>query len=298
MREQMNYRIAFVGLFLSALLIALYDVSRQKMAVSDALPQQSDQQKSPLFKKELKAKEKHITVRDKKDRFFSFLLPHVIAGNMEILKHRQELGRLHKSWLFDGHLTDPELKQLESLALYYKVSLKAGVNEAVFNKLKKRADIIPASMALAQAANESGWGTSRFARQGNNYFGQWCFRKGCGIVPSERDDGGRHEVASFESASHSVKSYFRNINTNRAYKSLRETRAQLRSANETIRGEILAKDLQHYSERGEKYIQELQKIIRVNGLSKWDKQLTHAATDYPRQGVPTDMNTTDSVLVQ
>jgi Bax protein len=217
---------------------------------------------------------------------------------MEILKHRQELVRLHKSWIFDGRLTDPELKQLESLALYYKVSLKAGVNEAVFSKLKKRVDIIPASMALAQAANESGWGTSRFARQGNNYFGQWCFRKGCGIVPSERDDGGKHEVASFESASHSVKSYFRNINTNRAYKSLRETRAQLRSANKTIKGEVLAEDLQHYSERGEKYIEELQKIIRVNGLSKWDEQLTHAATDYPRQAVPTDKNTSDSGLVQ
>jgi Bax protein len=298
MREQMNYRIAFVGLFLSALLIALYDVSRQKMAVSDAMPEQTSQQKPQLAKKEHKVKEKHVTVRDKKSRFFSFLLPHIIAGNMEILKHRQELVRLHKSWIFDGRLTDPELKQLESLALYYKVSLKAGVNEAVFSKLKKRVDIIPASMALAQAANESGWGTSRFARQGNNYFGQWCFRKGCGIVPSERDDGGKHEVASFESASHSVKSYFRNINTNRAYKSLRETRAQLRSANKTIKGEVLAEDLQHYSERGEKYIEELQKIIRVNGLSKWDEQLTHAATDYPRQAVPTDKNTSDSGLVQ
>jgi len=97
-------------------------------------------------------------------------------------------------------------------------------------------DTIPPSLALAQAANESAWGTSRFARQAHNYYGQWCFEKGCGIVPDRRDANKSHEVAAFDSPRESVARYLHNLNSNSAYKSLRDIRSRLKAANKPVTG--------------------------------------------------------------
>ena len=117
---------------------------------------------------------------------------------------------------------------------------------------------------MAQAANESAWGLSRFAQKGNNLFGQWCFKKGCGIVPGQRNAGANHEVRKFASINDSVASYMHNLNTGRAYKDLRKLRATLRSTNAAVDGHTLAKGLIKYSSRGKAYVKEIQSMIKTN----------------------------------
>mgnify|MGYP000465840695 CR=1 FL=1 len=132
-------------------------------------------------------------------------------------------------------------------------------------------DIIPESLVLAQAANESAWGTSRFALEGNNYFGQWCFRKGCGLVPEQRDDEAEHEVRRFKNARQSVFAYIDNLNINRAYADLREKRSELRQNGQEITGLTLASGLHSYSERGQDYIDEIESLISYNELWKFNQ---------------------------
>ncbi len=134
----------------------------------------------------------------------------------------------------------------------------------------RRVNVIPPSLALAQAANESGWGTSRFAREANNYFGQWCYETGCGLVPARRDKNKTHEVAAFESPKESVGRYINNLNSNRAYQSLRDIRSRLIANNEPVTGYALAAGLNRYSERGADYVSELRAMIDYNKLSQFD----------------------------
>ncbi|MCR6652499.1 MAG: glucosaminidase domain-containing protein [Cellvibrionaceae bacterium] len=119
---------------------------------------------------------------------------------------------------------------------------------------------------LAQAASESAWGTSRFAREGYNYFGQWCFKAGCGIVPKRRLEGAYHEVTRFDSVRESVAAYFHNINTHSAYHGLRLLRQEKTARREPFSGHELAGKLTSYSERGAPYIEELRSIMRSNQL--------------------------------
>ncbi len=130
--------------------------------------------------------------------------------------------------------------------------------------------LVPASMALAQAAIESAWGRSRFAAEGNNYFGQWCFSAGCGIVPSRRPQGASHEVQVFDSLDEAVASYLRNINTHPAYTTVREARVEIRQREQPLDSLKLVEGLEKYSARGEDYIHELQQMIRYNNLKKFD----------------------------
>jgi Bax protein len=137
-----------------------------------------------------------------------------------------------------------------------------------------KVNVLPQGLVLVQAANESAWGTSRFARQANNYFGQWCYSQGCGIVPLKREQGASHEVAKFSSAQGSIRAYFMNVNRNPAYRELRELRNQLvdegRSLTDTDAAMMLTQGLLRYSERGEAYVNDLKGMIRVNNRY-WDK---------------------------
>jgi len=130
--------------------------------------------------------------------------------------------------------------------------------------LLARVDVIPPKLALIQAAKESGWGTSRFARSANNLFGEWCFSEGCGVVPASRSEGRRHEVESFDSVQDAIASYVRNLNSHPSYAPLRERRAALRAAGEAPTALALADGLGRYSERGEAYVQEVKSMIRHN----------------------------------
>ena len=123
------------------------------------------------------------------------------------------------------------------------------------------------SLALAQAAKESGWGTSRFAREANNLFGEWCFDPGCGLVPQNRRDGYRHEVEAFRTPADSVISYVRNLNTHDRYRSFRLERAKLRKAGIEVSGMLLAEELADYSEGRDDYIKDIKHLIRVNKLA-------------------------------
>ena len=130
--------------------------------------------------------------------------------------------------------------------------------------------MIPVSMLLAQAANESAWGTSRFAQKGNNFFGQWCFKAGCGIVPKMRPSGRIYEVARFNSPYDSVKSYLKNLNTNNGYKLFRKLRAMERETEGKLNGLVLAPGLINYSERKQKYVNSIKAIISRHNLEQFD----------------------------
>nr|WP_285817562.1 glucosaminidase domain-containing protein [Echinimonas agarilytica] len=134
----------------------------------------------------------------------------------------------------------------------------------MLQSIDSRINTVPVALALAQAAKESGWGTSRFARQGNNLFGQWCFSKGCGLVPLQRKPGAKHEVATFDSPAYSVDAYVRNINANGAYQLLRQHRQSLQNQAmpELVKALILG--LGSYSERGQAYVHEVDAMIDNN----------------------------------
>ncbi|RUO49859.1 glucosaminidase domain-containing protein [Pseudidiomarina donghaiensis] len=203
-------------------------------------------------------------VRDKKQAFFSFLAPIVQAENAVIERAREQLLALAQTHKRQGSLNKKQLKQLEQIASDYNVTIESENLAATFGVLLRRVDVVPEALALVQAANESAWGTSRFALDGLNFFGQWCFRKGCGLVPDARSENMTHEVRKFASVNASVRSYLRNINTHPAYFELRRLRAEKRQSGADIRALDLTEGLMSYSERGEDYIHELNSMIRVN----------------------------------
>ena len=140
-------------------------------------------------------------------------------------------------------------------------------------KLKMRMDIIPVSIALAQAANESGWGTSRFALEGNALFGQWTWSKKDGILPADQDSDKNHRILQFQILKASVRAYKNNLNTHNAYKEFREVRAKLRQEDKQITGLDLTKYLKNYAQIGEKYVAILEDIIVKNSLTDFDKAI-------------------------
>ena len=211
-------------------------------------------------------------VRQKKQAFFSFMLPLVREENKKITDHRNEILNLRNRLLSGAKLAGGDHQRLEWLFTHYKLKAPAQFNVADLEALLNRVDVVPASLVLAQAANESGWGTSRFATEANNYFGIWCFKAGCGVVPQHRSSGKNHEVARYNSAGHSVAAYMRNINTHRAYRDLRRIRAGQRDLQRHIAGRELAEGLRSYSERGEEYVREIQLMIRINNLEAYTEE--------------------------
>ena len=207
-----------------------------------------------------------ISVKEKKNNFFNFLSPLIKTANADVLKQRDKLLSIQQSL---PSLNSQQVNTLAALAKTYKVSDELPP-EIQVKALDKKINTIPASLVLAQAANESAWGTSRFAREGNNYFGQWCFSKGCGIVPSSRNNGANHEVADFDTPLDSVKSYIKNLNRHASYKTLREIRQKAIDSNQPVTGVALAEGLIGYSERREEYVKEIQNMIRYNKLSRFN----------------------------
>ncbi len=212
-------------------------------------------------------------VSERKEAFFSFVHAFVEYENERVMSHRQELAPiLHK--VNDGAdtLNEAERQTLSDFAERYRVDVDDMSMGEVAQQLRLRVDVIPPSLVLAQAANESAWGTSRFAREANNLFGQWCFEKGCGLVPQRRLAGAEHEVRAFDSVSDAVHAYFRNINTNEVYDYLRELRFDMRNDQQELDSLVLVYGLTRYSQRGTEYIAELQSMIRFNNLSELDQQ--------------------------
>ncbi|USE34942.1 glucosaminidase domain-containing protein [Endozoicomonas sp. SCSIO W0465] len=207
-----------------------------------------------------------VDVKAKKRAFFGFLLPIVQQENDTILQHRQRIIALSSL----SALTEQDQSWLADMGRKYRLPDIATFDARFFAALLSRVDTIPASLALAQSANESAWGTSRFARQGNNFFGQWCFTPGCGIVPAARPAGETYEVQMFEDVAASVRAYMHNLNTNHQYQAMRQIREQRRISQESVTGADLAHGLQAYSIRGKAYIEELLSMINSNKLLQYD----------------------------
>ena len=201
---------------------------------------------------------------ERKAIFFKTVLPLILQVNDEIWADRQRLRDLHTRARDGKYLPAVDRLWLIVLAERYKV------NRDDWKELLKRVDIMPTSMALAQAAEESGWGTSRFSREGNAIFGEWTFSDSEGLVPLKREAGKTHKVRAFRSLLDSVRSYARNLNTHRAYRKLRTLRQQLRRDGTPIRGRQLIETLTSYSERGGDYVRDLRAIMSINNLDGLD----------------------------
>jgi len=195
----------------------------------------------------------------KKETFIKIVLPLVVAENEKIFADRKKLIILSDK----KFTTDPEKQWIRQKLLEYKVK-KGDLKE-----LLVRMDIIPASIALAQAAKESGWGTSRFALEGNAIFGQWTW-SGQGIAPLDRASNKNHKILKFPILRASVKAYKNNLNTHKSYSKFREKRSQLRTKNKKISGLELTETLNNYAQTGSEYTKILNQIIRQNRLTDFE----------------------------
>lgn len=199
----------------------------------------------------------------RKEAFFSTLVPLVVFENRMIAWQREQLETAYQALQEGQALTARDERLLSEIFDYYRVTWPA--TEEGWELVFKRAHPVPEDLVLMQGAKESGWGTSRFALQGNNLFGQWCFVEGCGLVPERRTDNMNHEVRLFESVQASVRSYLRNINTHRAYRELRELREALyHDEGREPTGVDLAPGLISYSERRQAYVDEVINLILAN----------------------------------
>ena len=200
----------------------------------------------------------------RKRLFIQMILPLILRANERVLADRRRLLAIDRQVARGYPVLPSDELFLISLAEAY------GVDNADLVELKRRVDYVPPSLALAQAAEESGWGTSRFAIRGNAVFGQHTFTPGAGMVPRRRDAGKRHEVKVFNGLYHSVASYLRNLNTHPAYEDFRALRAGKRALGHDLNGHTLAAALQRYSERGTDYVRSIRDIMRVNRLWNFD----------------------------
>ncbi len=211
------------------------------------------------------------SVAVKKQQFFDYLQAYVDAENAKISQVRGQL--LNFAAIADSGvgLSRRERLHLLQIAQYYELETELRSDREIINALLPRVDVIPASLVLAQAASESAWGTSRFALEGYNIFGQWCYVAGCGIVPERRIGGAVHEVKRFDSIASSVEAYFVNINSHHLYQEFRDMRANMRRQKRELDPMELAYGLGRYSSRGEHYIDEVQVIIKQNALQQRDR---------------------------
>jgi Bax protein len=202
-------------------------------------------------------------VKEKKKQFFNYLRPTIQEENTRLTDLRKQLLLLIDKITWQQELSGAEQAQINRLVKKYRVNNNISQLQQV-NELVKRIDIIPTALVLVQAANESAWGTSRFARVGLNFFGIWCYHKGCGMVPNARKVGANHEVAAFNSVTEAVQHYLYNINSNKAYQVFRNIRTQLRQQQQPLSAQVLATGLLAYSERGSAYVLEITQMIRQN----------------------------------
>ena len=234
-----NYRNTLKNLKTLFLLFALFTVSSLVSSASlSSFKPSFDSIESTVVRKEV---------------FFNYLLPVIHKKNAEIVALRNAIS--------NNELND---NQLNDLAKKYRVETPSK------EELLKVIDILPPSLVLAQAANESDWGRSRFAKDFNNYFGIWCFSKGCGVIPKDRDEDATHEVASFKSLEDCIDYYVLNINRSYAYEDLRLMRKNQRESLQPITGALLAQGLGNYAFPGDEYIESIQTLINFNQLERYD----------------------------
>ena len=196
----------------------------------------------------------------RKEFFIQIVLPLILQENNNIRVDRKTLFKI----INKNNNTKVEKQWLEKKYKQY------GVVSRDLSTLKIRVDEIPVSLAIAQAAKETGWGTSRFAQEGNALFGQWTW-SGDGLKPKEAKDGEDHKVMKFNVLQASVRAYQRNLNTHSSYKDFRKARAEFRDLDKPLDSIELSKHLNKYAETGNQYVEVLQKIIEQNKLKDFDE---------------------------
>ena len=197
--------------------------------------------------------------KQRKEFFIQIILPLILQENNNISLDRKRLFKL----INKSKNTDLEKKWLEKKYKQY------GIPSKDLSILKVRMDVIPVSLAIAQAAKETGWGTSRFAQEGNALFGQWTW-SGEGLKPKDSDKNEGHKVMKFNVLQASVRAYQRNLNTHSSYMNLRQARAELRDKGKPLDSLILVNYLNEYAETGQQYVEVLKKIIKQNNLKDFD----------------------------
>ena len=213
----------------------------------------------------------------RKALFIKTVLPLILQANDEIRADRARLERIldHK-----GDLPAVDRLWLAAKAEVYEVK------RADLRGLQARMDVIPASLAIAQAAEESGWGTSRFVLEGNALFGQWTYSRNRHMVPRKRAAGRNHQIQAFPSLIEGVRAYMENLNTHRAYREFRASRSAQRAKSQPLHGLELATTLTNYSERREEYVKTIQGLIRFNRLQALDGARLGVATVSRRSPEP------------
>lgn len=204
------------------------------------------------------------SVKLKKDLFIKTILPIVFLENEKVLEER---NKILQWWTeTEGGEIDKDFwpEWLKSIVEKYSFD-----GENIGNLLMS-VDIVPISLALSQAAIESGWGTSRYARDGNAIFGQYTYDEEVGLLPKERSDGKKYLIRKFSNISESTASYIKNLNTHSAYIKFREVRKKLRMNGERMDGGLLAEELINYSERKNLYIQDIKDMIKANHFERFD----------------------------
>jgi Bax protein len=220
-----------------------------------------------------------LPVPDKKEVFYRFMLPLVVHANNLVLDRRAKLERARRNIEAGDKIGENELRDLRDGAVLLRVlseeeagALSASSSQLVdvIDEMLYRLDVIPAGLVLGQAAYESGYGTSRFAVEGNALFGQWTYG-GQGLKPEQqRKHLGDHRIASFDWPFDSVRGYYINLSSHPAYEDFRKLRAELKSKGQPLTSLALADGLVRYSERGQEYVDTLKGIIRVNKLDVAD----------------------------
>ncbi len=206
---------------------------------------------------------------EKQTQFIQKMVPAICATNVKYHKMHQLILHYQSLWQANNHLNSVEKMWLLSLAARFNLPF-VGVNRRLFQQLSLRVNIIPASLVLAQAINESAWGQSRFARQAHNYFGQWCSQPQCGLKPKDRSSQWRFAVQKFPTRQASVAAYFLNLNRNSAHKQLWQIRRDFLSEKKTMNlGVQMAVGLSNYSERGVWYVSTIQHIILQYDLGQY-----------------------------
>lgn len=208
-------------------------------------------------------------VKLKKKLFYLITLPIIHESNRLILEDREMVVNIEKKFL-RADLNENEVNETVRLAVKYKLDYST-IDLKLFRDLKQRINIIPVSLALAQAIVESGWGQSRFALEGNALYGQWTTNEQKGIIPEDRDEDKTHAVRKFENLQQSVQAYMHNINTHRAYYSFRVVRRIAERVQYTDPISAKVKFLAAYAEIGQEYVDKLELIIESNKLREFDR---------------------------
>jgi len=208
-------------------------------------------------------------VKLKKKLFYLITLPIIHESNRLILEDREMVINIEKKFL-RADLNENEVNETVRLAVKYKLDYST-IDLKLYRDLKQRINIIPVSLALAQAIVESGWGQSRFALKGNALYGQWTTNEQKGIIPEDRDEDKTHAVRKFENLQQSVQAYMHNINTHRAYYSFRVVRRIAERVQYTDPISAKVKFLAAYAEIGQEYVDKLELIIESNKLREFDR---------------------------